>query len=571
MTLNDVMSRLVNTRLSAHFGFIILALLGVGLVIISASTHLTDLAPLSDDLSMIAFSKTLSSDWFTKGLADYFIVFPEYYGPQSNFIRPVSNFVYWVFHSTIHDNAPFLANRIQVIVMNFGVLAASSALLSIIVFTISQSRILAALALICGLVMPPFWTTPATTYSSFVFDELSVLFCLVAFRAAENRRRFVIALCLTLAIMTKEITLPIIGGFFLYFILRRDFKSAVAPLIALMLWSALRLNAFGLHAEGLYVFEDTPFSLGEWLKEKTLNGLTLPLGPVFFDRIALPSGFEFINRDVTLLVINLVILLSIISILLAKASRTSIVAWLAGKQVAKSSAEHPALLATMISGLAFLFDAYIGANYRYALNLVPFLFIAIAGLPTHRQFRSLLLVIFGIGSVIASGPSLAKFVSGSEFETTRYRVIRELFETLRQHQNSKTLVVLNDFVSGYANPRALEILVPTPTRLLRGSSLYLDSCTPDEMNSITTHVTKNDEEWRVHASIPDCARFMFESAPRLAAFIKGDYLARNDRIDYRITPDQEWTGRHLTVQIRNADILYFDFKTGKWIFKTAAP
>ena len=516
---------------------------------------------------MIAFSHSWSWDWLNKGLADYFIVYPEYYGPQSNFIRPVSNFLYWLFPFLIPADAPFLANKIQLLVLNFGTHAAICACLYALALRIAASRVIAFGIALIGIAMPPFWTTPAPSYSSFVFDELAVLFCLMACLAWQGRRIWLMTLGLTLALLTKEISLPIICGFLALFVVRKQWLNALQPVIALMIWSALRLHGFGLHAEGLYVFETSTLTLTDVLKEKLFNALTLPLGPVFFDTIFTADGVHLLHRDGLILLVNLTLVGVSAALLLPKLSGLApfLSRWF------KVGTHHSdetdvVLLSLFVCAFSFAFDAYIGANYRYALNLIPFLTLAIAGLTNRSQLRALLVALLIAGGFVASAPSLKRFWNGSDFETYRYKIMRSLFAEIRAHQDSKTLIIANDFVSGYANPDAYEILAPTTTQILRGTSLYLDSCPMSEIKTITTHIVRKADEMSLTATIPDCARFTFESSPKLQSFISGPQIKRNDQISYDFAPDVKWTGQHLTMTARNADLIYFDLPTSKWMF-----
>lgn len=547
--------------------------MGFGAIILLALFLFPLHAPLSDDLSMIAFSKVWSFDWINKGLGDYFIVYPEYYGPQSNFIRPVSNLVYWLFSALLPFDAPFFANRIQLIVLNYGMLIVIAVSLYLIVMRIAQDRIHALLAMLATLLLPPYWMTPTPTYTSFVFDGLAIMLCLFAMFAFDKRRIMTMSMFLTLALLTKEIALPVVGAFAIVFLIKWHRRAFIASLLPILIWGALRFHAFGFDAAGVYVFESGGKALSAFLEEKIRNILTLPFGPVYYETIVTDQGLAFANRSGALLLAN--IALYAILIYLA-------VNWFAKRK--KTESDHSrkqidprrreliriACVATLFS---FLFDGYIGANYRYAFNFLPFLFIVVAASYASRFTKTSVLLVCVLASAIASQPAFARLYHGLPFEALRYEVIRDLFATLRTHKGKKPLIIVNDFVLGYADPKALEILVPTQTPLIRGTSLYLDGCPERDLYKIETTIDQKKNEIVISSKLPDCARFTFESAPKLANFVAGEVINRNEAIEYRFIPASNsafldvpgWTGRDLTIITRGSDVLYYDFQKKDWI------
>lgn len=531
--------------------------------------------PLSDDLSMIAFSQSWSSEWFSKGLADYFIVYPEYYEPQSNFIRPVSNIAFWFFSWIMPDHSVIGANRLQLLIVNYGTLAAIATILFSETRLITGSLWLGIVAALFALFIPSFWTTPTPTYTSFVFDELATLLCLCAFIAARHKRSINASLWLTLALLTKEIAFPVAIAFGIYFILNRRIGGLVALIIGGAVWAVLRLNAFGLHSEGVYVFSDTPIDLKTWLISKLQNIFTLPIGPVFFDNLW-PISFSSIqamNFSPILLVLNCLFLLIFFGMLgkdILRVFRTR-------RLSASSRAEANTHLAALTSFFTFLFVAYVGANYRYAFVFLPFFFLYFVGGIQRHKIRGALIALLAVSAVTASAPSILRLNAGNSFEAYRYRIMAALFDKLEHHDRARRLFIFNDSVSGYANPHALEILSVHDSKIERGSSLYLDNCARDEIKNIKTQITTTDQSLRIETVLPECARFAFESSPKIYSFVAGQILKRNDHIFYELDPQNDysrsndksdWLGRRLTAVVSrsaDADVLYFDFMRDDWI------
>lgn len=535
-----------------------------------------DLNPLSDDLSMIAFSKAFSTDWFKKGLSDYFIVYPEFYGPQSNFIRPVSNFMYWIFSNLIPADDPFLPNKIQLIVLTYGTLIGIAFCVYSLSSKISGSWTIAILGFLSCILIPTFWTTPSPTYTSFAFDGLSILFCLGALIAFDRKRILMMTICMTLALLTKEIAAPVMIGFLLVFALRRHSGAILACSTAFAVFVIFRLIGFGLHADGVYVFNGADNSIYEFVMEKLRNISSLPFGPVVLDDIFAKENIALMNRSGILLLINLslygALFFAVLTHLQIKFRPIS-----STRQSEHSkSSNHDIVtqLALSASGIAFLFDSYVGANYRYAFNLLPFLFVATAGLQIGLLRKKIVFVIFLTGSVFASTPFIVRLYTNFDFEIFRYQKVRSLFDVLRAQDNPHSIAILNDFVLGYANPDSLNILIPTERKIFRGTSIYLDSCSLQSMNEIKTNISRVPNEFQVNVTLPSCARFIFESAPNLSKFVSGNRISRNDKIFYEFEYNAEsryadihgWSGRDLTIVLRDTDIVYFDFEKSEWIY-----
>lgn len=538
-------------------------------------------APLSDDLSMIAYSSTMDLNWFRKGLADYFIVYPEFYSAQSNFVRPVSNFVYWMFNNLVVRGDPFLANILQLGFLTYGTLIACAIAVNTILKRVSRSRTIATLGTLSCLFIPTFWTTPTPSYTSFVFDGLSIVFCLFALMAWSNGRNVTMTFLLTLALLTKEISFPVIVGFTSIFALMRNRHAFGGCVMAIAIWVGLRLYAFGFHSEGVYVFGSGPIGLEDLFLDKLRNALTLPFGPVFFEQIVTSTGVEMFNRSGILLGLNfsiyfIVLFLVTKHIILDKKPNQ-------GSRLfynrAWSAEEAIKGIATSATVIAFVCDAYVGANYRYAYNLLPFLFIAFGGIRLPFLKKAALFTVLLSGCVVASSASIIHLVAGSEFELFRYQVVRDLFEKIRAHNKSKAIVVINDFVLGYANPHAVEILAQTESKLIRGTSLYLDNCHPSELSGVKTIIESSGPKVRISVTLPECGRFAFESSPKLPEFVASTTINRNEQIQYEFYPAADnnyasvpnWDGRNLTIVINNADILYFDFLDQTWKFISRLP
>jgi|GEM_PF-5154415 len=534
-------------------------------------------APLSDDLSMIAFSNEWSWEWLNKGLTDYFVVYPEYFSPQSNFIRPVSNIVYWLFQVVFFpSDTPFFANRIQLLVLTYGMLITFCIVNFVLFLKVQNSFFIATLGMISCIFIPTFWTTPSPTYTSFVFDGLAITLCILTLIVIQNKQFFLMTIGLFLALLTKEIAIPVILGFTLAFLIVRNRKAFGGCLIAIIMFLIIRINGFGAHAEGIYVFDTKTQTFNDYLLEKLRNVLSLPFGPVLFEDIFAPGDVKIGYQSASLLIINLgiytVILTIITRIFFNSLKYTQKIRELRSKTWDDKNVVL--LIAALSALISFIFDIIVGSNYRYAFNFLPFLFIALAGANMRSLAKIGLFVIILFGSLIASSPSIVRLHDHFNFENFRYQSVRSLFDKLRTHGDSKSIVILNDFVLGYANPKAVEIITPMSGRLIRGTSLYLNSCKLEEIGDIITHIEHQRDTAYISVRLPKCGRFAFESAPKLPEFASGNIIRRNNQIRYEFEFNsqvsyaniQGWSGRDLKIMVKDADIVYFDFIQNKWMF-----
>jgi hypothetical protein len=183
-------------------------------------------------------------EWFTQGFSSYFLIYPEWTSPNSNFLRPVVQLVVYLCNLAFGENYKFyyLVYYLTAIAILFGLLR-----------VLKLCSVSWLIQLVSGLLwaLGPAFLGLGLVSIAFMFDLLAALICFAAFWACVQERYFVASLLLIGAVLTKETTLyaPLAAAATALFFNRADLRrgAAFAGLLVtpLALWAALRWNAFG--------------------------------------------------------------------------------------------------------------------------------------------------------------------------------------------------------------------------------------------------------------------------------------------------------------------------------------
>lgn len=264
--------------------------------------------PLGDDWALIAdAAQGPSLSWWTQGFSGYFTVHPGFVAVWSNFIRPLMNAVYWVSGVLLPLDSGW---RLLPGWLAIGVL---SGLIYLAMIRAGADRWVAlALAALSPLLPSLLSARSGVIYFPFfAFDPLVACLCLLAWLQYQAGRWVPTALCLLLALLTKETAVPVAVALPLHAVLRADQPrrgKVLALLLApLLCWVALRWQAFGSLTGGTYAMS------GGWLQllERALleRSQKLPFVPQYFSTAALRHG---------MLALNLVLMLSAVGFLIRR-------------------------------------------------------------------------------------------------------------------------------------------------------------------------------------------------------------------------------------------------------------
>ena len=118
MSTNTIISD--RRRLIAEAFLIFVAVLVCDIAIFADWLHI--LYPDADEFSLIVGSGRSPIQWFLQGSSDLFRPYPEYFLPNTNYIRPVGNALYRLFLPWTETGF-----KLQLIIINYGVHACTAA------------------------------------------------------------------------------------------------------------------------------------------------------------------------------------------------------------------------------------------------------------------------------------------------------------------------------------------------------------------------------------------------------------------------------------------------------------
>jgi len=193
-----------------------------------------------DDPAFIGATLSSPIDWFTRGYADYFDVYPEW-GTRigTDFIRPVTNLVAYANHAVFGEN--YALHFALFFLVQFASLA-------IILRLLRETSVPPAAAAGMGLLylFNPAFLNAGLTGLAFHFDVLAALMELAALLALWRGRNIVALILLTLAVFTKETAVfaPLAAALTVL-VWSGNRRSALLMLSPLVPWIAARFFVSG--------------------------------------------------------------------------------------------------------------------------------------------------------------------------------------------------------------------------------------------------------------------------------------------------------------------------------------
>jgi hypothetical protein len=244
--------------------------------------------PTDNELALIAESTRIGGhvdpiSWLTDGFHNYFLAYPEWQQPWTDFMRPLANFMYWLSYREFADH---WSNQLILGYIAHALTVALTAYIALRVFRLSMPRAFAAV--LVSALNPAFWECFRSPYSipllaqfpscqTEIFDALLMMGAFVSF----VRKRFGwFSLLATLAVFLKETALTVpVSALLLAVAWRvqqpqslRNFVCMAAPLV---LWMIARL-VFFQYGGAIYVMDaERPLA---WLATPVRNLLVWPTG-----------------------------------------------------------------------------------------------------------------------------------------------------------------------------------------------------------------------------------------------------------------------------------------------------
>lgn len=538
------------------------------------------LYPLGDEFSLIVESRQVTSQWLFDGYSHYFTVYPEFFEPFTNFIRPVANGVYWLF-------SPWTAAhyRLQLILVNYGVHAAIAATCYFLGVTLENSKKYSFGLALVAFLAPAFWASEMPIFPSFALDGLAALFCLVGTYLLVTRFHWVGLIFFILAVFTKETALPIVAAVFVYSLLVRRVYLGVSALLILSLWAGVRFIAFGKFIGGTYSLNGIGGFLG--LASRFYAFFLMPVG---YTTAADIKAFVFervFSGSLLFCVINSIFW--ILFLLLVKRlcppgfSTSNFIMKLRIVEKISPRMHFWVLSLLGVVGSAVFFITIVGggeARFTYVF-LVCLLGVLSSAFPQIRERGYILFLLVGAFSVVGL-LSISKLTETKNMYAMYYDASRALVNKLRAiGTQDRRVVVVNDPIGGFSKQNNIAKFAGMPGELIRGSSIRLDECRMEDVRSISTtleNISLNDKILKI--DIPTCAKFEFEGAnPKLVlANLEGSHLKRNNYTSYLVPEIRlgrtkvagieyvEDFGKTMTIRIKDSAVLYFDFGTKEWVY-----
>src|SRR3984885_15418397 len=187
--------------------------------------------PYGDDPALLNASEGNPAKWFSEGFSKYFVVYPEWNVPRTDFLRPGVNLIVRLNHTLFGDHY----------FLYFATFYFAQFLVCALVVCLARQmgvneRWLYLIGLL-AVINPGFWGEGLYSVA-FQFDIWSGLFAILALYLIFREWYWLAILSLTLAVFTKEPALyaPVAAAASVYLIHRRRLL-AVTMLLPLAAWA----------------------------------------------------------------------------------------------------------------------------------------------------------------------------------------------------------------------------------------------------------------------------------------------------------------------------------------------
>jgi hypothetical protein len=532
--------------------------------------------PYGDDPALLHASEGNPAQWFTEGYSKYFVVYPEWNVPRTDFLRPVVNLIVRLNHFFFGDHYALYFATFY---------CAQFLVCALAVFLARHLGVKERWLYFIGLLVAinPAFIGEGLYSASFQFDVWCGLFAVFALYLILLERYGLACLSLTFAVFTKEPALyaPVAAAVTVYLISRRRLL-AVAMLLPLIAWALLWKFVFTGTLGGNYALQGHPKA--SLIKRSIQGFLRWPTG--IFDyhvvRKILVDHFILVHLpDLLVLLINLILwgLLLAVGICFAKAA-------FATMPLSRQDRRMLAVLIWLVGALSF--GVLVGYHSRFGGSIYP-LEIVICAVIFHHGRHSLTrsLSVLAIGSLAAAFLCNAHSMDPSDdgivphHDSSQISTMRSLMDSLRRHR-ADVVYVLNSSRSDAA-PSNIASLAGIPQERV----IVLSEATGclNDRRADPPVVQRVGEAVHIVSILPVCATYEFNGVTPsiLAQAFRGalprDHFATYSLPEGRITerglvnPDAIAAvemGRELDLDLspdraKSYVILYYDWTNGKFM------
>jgi hypothetical protein len=486
--------------------------------------------PFGDDPAVFQASAGNPESWFTQGFSRYFMVYPEWRTPFTDFMRPGVNLIvhfnqilfgqHYAWYFASYYGAQLLVCLLALLVAKH--LGVQSPWLLLIALTVAIN---------------PAFIGLGIQRAAFTFDVWCGLFAILALYLILQRRYGWAILALTVSLFIKETSLyaPIAAAVTVYMCTRRRLVSA-CMLLPLAIWALAWKYAFQGSASGIYMMPNQ-HKPGEFLQTLIQGFLIWPSG-VFDEQVVrrilvnhsvLPNLVEIVLGALNLLLwcFFAAIAVQILRPFLRGENRSG-----------KSDPELFSLFVWLTGALSF--GILVARQSRFGGSIYPLEVICCAvvyqrtSLPMMRKMAGVAIAAIAF-SFLWSAQSTLRQRDFSQSESMRSLV------TAVQKYKSGVIYVLNS-PSAFSAPSAIENLAGTSSQIVVLSQF---SGCPTASWPTSTAVYRDRAKADIVSNLPPCAQYEFDGVDSaiLARGFKGS-LSRGSFATYDF-PDAKITGRGL--------------------------
>jgi hypothetical protein len=475
--------------------------------------------PYGDDPALFNASEGNPAKWFSEGFSKYFVVYPEWNVPRTDFLRPGVNLIVRLNHTLFGDHYAFY----------FVTFYFAEFLVCVLVICLArQMGVNERWLYLIGLLVAinPAFVGEGLYSVAFQFDIWSGLFAVLALYLIFREWYGLAVLSVTLAVFTKEPALyaPIAASAMVYVIHRRRLL-AITMLLPLVAWACVWKFVFGGTPSGNYALQGDPKAL---LIKGSIQGLLRwPTG--IFDyhvlrNILVEHSILAHLPDLLVLLINL-FLWGLLVALGAHFAR--------GLFATKPMSHQDRLVLAVLIWLmgALTFGVLVGYHPRFGGSIYPLEILACAVIfhrSTHRLVRSL--------SALAVGSLAAAFLWSTQLkvphlEFSQLSSMRSLMGSLRQHR-ADVVYVLNSSRSDAAPSNIASLAgIPAEKVIILSEAkgcLSESEAEPPKMRQIGKAV-------HIVSVLPACASYEFNGvSASIMAQAFGGVLARDHFATYSL-------------------------------------
>lgn len=486
--------------------------------------------PYGDDPAVFLASSGSPAGWFTSGFSHYFLVYPEWSVPYTDFLRPGVNGIVRLYQILFAHHY----------VLYFATFYGAQFLLVWLVLLIARDmhvsqRVLFLLELLLA-INPAFFNFGITSVVN-QFDFWCGFFAVAALFCLRRDRFALTVLFLTLAIFTKEAALyaPIAAALTVTFTTRRRLL-ATTMLLPLLAWAGVRKFLFAGSAQGLYA---VPINSPRAILLGIIKGvLQWPTGLV--PDLAVKSILS--HHDLLHNIVPLILL------------ATNILFWVLlvglGMQLFRKDTAEPLAFFTVFLWLcrALSFGIIVGPDPRFGGSIYPLELLLLAtasvALPLSR-WRSL-----SSAAMCLMVPMFLWHMHAAplEIDASGRPLMKEQNAALKRNGTTADDVYILNSAPAFSAPAYLASLAGITARIVVLNQF--DGCLSSHQ-AITSFKRRGDSVMDVTVQLPPCAHFLFNSVPPnvLAQAIDGKEFLRWDLAVYSL-PSARITGH----SVRNAQM-----------------